>query len=80
MSGTCPQAFVQCPVYEWMKPDAYNYELSKEKRARVLDDWEAGDMGRHRGDLGRYGSTTWRRGPLRSAASTTRGGTPEGMP
>ena len=53
MSGTCPQAFVQCPGYEWMKPDAYNYELSKEERARVLDDWEAGDMGRYRGDMGR---------------------------
>ena len=53
MSGTCEQAFVQCPVYEWMKPDAYNYELSKEERARVLDDWEAGDMGRYRGDVGR---------------------------
>ena len=61
MSGTCPQAFVQCPVYEWMKPDAYNYELSKEERARVLDDWEAGDMGRYRGDMGRSRSRPPRR-------------------
>ena len=27
----------RCPVYEWMKPDAYNYSLSKDERARVLE-------------------------------------------
>lgn len=26
-------AFVQCPQYEYFKPDAYNYSLSKEERA-----------------------------------------------
>ena len=30
-------AFVQCPIYEWFKPDAYNYSKSKEERARVVD-------------------------------------------
>lgn len=29
-------AFVQCPQYEWFKPDAYNYSLSREERARVI--------------------------------------------
>ena len=28
-------AFVQCPIYEWFRPDAYNYSLTKEERARV---------------------------------------------
>jgi hypothetical protein len=30
-------AFVQCPIYEWFKPDAYNYSKSKEERARIVD-------------------------------------------
>lgn len=30
-------AFVQCPIYEWFKPDAYNYSKSKEERARVVE-------------------------------------------
>jgi len=29
-------AFVQCPMYEWFKPDAYNYSLSRAERARVI--------------------------------------------
>ena len=28
-------AFVQCPIYEWFRPDAYNYSKTKEERARV---------------------------------------------
>merc|ERR1712070_697696 len=28
-------AFIQCPIYEWFRPDAYNYSLTKEERARV---------------------------------------------
>ncbi len=28
-------ALVQCPIYEWFRPDAYNYSLTKEERARV---------------------------------------------
>jgi len=24
---------VQCPIYEWFRPDAYNYSLTKEERA-----------------------------------------------
>ena len=30
-------AFVQCPIYEWFKPDAYNYSKTKEERARVVE-------------------------------------------
>ena len=30
-------AFVQCPIYEWFKPDAYNYSKSKEERAKVVE-------------------------------------------
>lgn len=30
-------AFVQCPIYEWFKPDAYDYSKSREERARVVD-------------------------------------------
>ena len=30
-------AFVQCPIYEWFKPDAYNYSKSREERARLAD-------------------------------------------
>lgn len=30
-------AFIQCPVYEWFKPDAYNYSMSKAERARVVE-------------------------------------------
>lgn len=35
-------AFVQCPFYEWFKPDSYNYSLSKEQRARVVEPKEVG--------------------------------------
>ena len=31
---TLDAAFVQCPIYEWFHPDAYNYSLSKEERAK----------------------------------------------
>uniref|UniRef100_A0A7S4BGA5 Uncharacterized protein n=1 Tax=Chrysotila carterae TaxID=13221 RepID=A0A7S4BGA5_CHRCT len=27
-------AFVACPFYEWFRPDAYNYNLTREQRAR----------------------------------------------
>ena len=30
-------AFVQCPIYEWFRPDAYNYSKTKEERARVVE-------------------------------------------
>ena len=31
-------AFVQCPIYEYFRPDAYNYSKSKAERARLGDD------------------------------------------
>lgn len=30
-------AFVQCPLYEWFKPDAYKYSLSQKERARTVE-------------------------------------------
>ena len=30
-------ALVQCPIYEWFKPDAYNYSKTKEERARLAE-------------------------------------------
>ena len=30
-------ALVQCPFYEWFKPDAYNYSKTREERARIAD-------------------------------------------
>jgi hypothetical protein len=35
-----PPCACRCPVYEWMKPDAYNYSLSREERGKVLGAWE----------------------------------------
>ena len=29
-------AFIACPMYEWFKPDSYNYSMTKEERARVV--------------------------------------------
>ncbi|KAL3932444.1 MAG: hypothetical protein SGPRY_000701 [Prymnesium sp.] len=31
-------AFVQCPIYEYFKPDAYNYALSKQQRNKLSDE------------------------------------------
>ena len=30
-------AFVQCPFYEWMKPDVYNYSLTDKQRHREIE-------------------------------------------
>ena len=30
-------ALVQCPIYEWFKPDAYNYSKTKEERGRLAE-------------------------------------------
>lgn len=27
----------QCPMYEYFKPDAYNYSLTKEQRQRLVE-------------------------------------------
>mmetsp|Transcript_24789 Transcript_24789/g.68072 ORF Transcript_24789/g.68072 Transcript_24789/m.68072 type:complete len:237 (-) Transcript_24789:39-749(-) len=59
-------AFVQCPVYEWLKPDAYDYSLSKDSRARVIDAWEVGPqhfdgIGRSCMDYIEY--VIWRKSP-----------------
>ena len=45
-------AFVQCPVYEWFKPDAYNYSKTKEERARIVDVDELAVGPRHWAGIG----------------------------
>ena len=35
-------AFIACPMYEWFKPDSYNYSMSKAERARVVLPKEVG--------------------------------------
>ena len=36
-------AFVQCPMYEYLNPNAYNYSLTKEERARPMNDTSVGE-------------------------------------
>ena len=45
-------AFVQCPIYEWFKPDAYDYSKSKEERGRLVDVDELAVGPRHFDALG----------------------------
>ena len=45
-------AFIQCPIYEWFKPDAYNYSKTKEERARVVDVDELAVGPRHWAGMG----------------------------
>jgi len=35
--GPIDAAFVQCPFFEWFRPDAYDYTKPKEERARTLN-------------------------------------------
>lgn len=35
--GPIDAAFVQCPFFEWFRPDAYDYTKTKEERARTLN-------------------------------------------
>ena len=45
-------AFVQCPIYEWFKPDAYDYSKTKEERARLVDVDELAVGPRHFAGMG----------------------------
>jgi len=44
-------AFIACPMYEWFKPDSYNYSMTKEERARIVLPKEIGP--RHFEAIGR---------------------------
>lgn len=47
--GRFPPFPRRCPMYEWMKPDAYNYSLSRQERGKVLGPWEVRGIGCGRG-------------------------------